>query len=103
MMSDLFHPEEENDDKNIRMESLGLFVNEQNRFQFERMLRETKWSGVIDITGWTVDAVKALVTVCADKKQSITIKHGSRYFMPIRFPKRPLLDSFAEAIISGDF
>ncbi|MHA1864161.1 MAG: hypothetical protein ACTSWA_10370 [Candidatus Thorarchaeota archaeon] len=103
MIPDLFHPEEENDDKNIRMESLGLFVNEQNRFQFERMLRETKWSGVIDISRWTLDAVKALVTVCADEKQLITIKHGSRYFMPIRFPKRPLLDSFAEAIISGEF
>jgi len=103
MIPDLFHPEEENDDRNIRMESLGLFVNEQNRPQFERMLRETKWSSVIDISRWTPDAVKALVTVCADEKQSITIKHGSRYFMPIRFPKRPLLDSFAEAIISGEF
>jgi hypothetical protein len=82
---------------------LGLFVNEQNRPQFERMLRETKLPSVIDITGWTVDAVKSLVTVCADEKQSITIKQGSRYFMPIRFPKRPLLDSFAEAIISGEF
>ena len=103
MIPDLFHPEEESDDKNIRMESLGLFVNEQNRPQFEHMLREIKWSGVIDITGWTPDAVKALVTVCGDKKQLITIKYGSRYFMPIRFPKRLLLDSFAESIISGDF
>ena len=103
MMPDLFHPEVENDDNKVRMESLGLFVNEQNRPQFERMLRETTWSGVIDISGWTVDAVKALVTVCADENLSITMKHGSRYFMPIRFPKRPLLDSFAESIVSGDF
>lgn len=103
MIPGLFHPEEESADRNIRMESLGLFVNEQNRPQFERMLRETKWSGVIDISGWTLDAVKALVTVYADEKQTITIKHGFRYFMPIRFPKRPLLDSFAESIISGDF
>ncbi len=103
MMPDSFHPELENDDRKIRIESLGRVVNEQNRFQFERMLRETKWSGVIDISEWTVDAVIALVTVCADEKLSITIKHGSRYFMPIRFPKRPMLESFAEAIISGEF
>lgn len=103
MIPNLFHPEEENDDNQVRMESLGLFVNEQNRPQFERMLRETKWSSVIDISGWTIDAVKALVTICADENLSITIKHGSRYFMPIRFPKRPLLDSFAESIVSGDF
>ena len=102
MMPDLFQPEE-SDDSKTRMESLGLFVNEQNRSQFERMLRETKWSGVIDISGWTVDAVKALVTVCADENLSISMKHGSRYFMPIRYPKRPLLDSFAESIVSGDF
>jgi hypothetical protein len=103
MIPNLFHPEEENDDNQVRMESLGLFVNEQNRPQFERMLRETKWSSFIDISGWTIDAVKALVTICADENLSITIKHGSRYFMPIRFPKRPLLDSFAESIVSGDF
>jgi len=103
MMPDLFLSEVENDDNKVSMESLGLFVNEQNRLQFERMLRETTWSGVIDITGWTIDAVKALVTVCADENLPITIKHGSRYFMPIRFPKKPLLDSFAESIILGDF
>ena len=74
MIPDLFHPEEENDDKNIRMESLGLFVNEQNRPQFEHMLRETEWSGVINITGWTSDAVKARFTVCGDENKIITIK-----------------------------
>jgi len=103
MMPDSFHPEIEISDRKTRMESLGRVVNGQNRSQFERMLRETKWSGVIDISEWTTDAVKALVTVCADEKLSITIKHGSRYFMPIRFPKRPMLESFAEAIISGKF
>ena len=103
MMPDSFHPEIENDDRQTRMESLGRVVNVQNQSQFERMLRETKWSGVIDISEWTTDAVKALVTVCADEKLSITMKYGSRYFMPIRFPKKPMLESFAEAIISGDF
>ena len=103
MMPDSFHPEIENDDRKTRMESLGRVVNGQNQSQFERMLRKTKWSGVIDISEWTTDAVKALVTVCADEKLSITIKHGSRYFMPIRFPKKPMLESFAEAIISGEF
>jgi hypothetical protein len=103
MMPDLFQSEVESDHVKIRMESLGLFVNNQNRPQFERMLQETKWSGVIDISGWTSAAVKALITVCADENLSITMKRGSRYFMPIRFPKKPLLDSFAESIISGEF
>ncbi|TFH10558.1 MAG: hypothetical protein E4H14_02285 [Candidatus Thorarchaeota archaeon] len=103
MLPESFCSEKENDDRKIRMESLGRLVNERNRTQFERMLREARWSGVIDITGWTPDAVKALMTVCADEKQSITIKHESRYFMPIRFPRKSMLDSFVEAIISGEF
>jgi hypothetical protein len=103
MIPDSFHPEIENVDRKTRMESLGRVVNGQNQSQFERMLRETKWSGVIDISEWTTNAVKALVTVCADENRSITIKNGSRYFMPIRFPKRPMLESFAEAIVSGEF
>ena len=103
MIPDSYHPEIENDDEKIRIESLGRVVNELNRDQFERILRERTWSGAIDITGWTLDAVTALVVVCADKKLSITIKHGSRYFMPISFPKRRMLESFAEAIIKGKF
>jgi len=50
MLPDSFHPELENDDRKIRMESLGRIVNKQNRLQFERMIHETKWSGVIDIS-----------------------------------------------------
>ena len=103
MMPDSLYPETENDENKIRIESLGRIVNAQNRDQFERILRERTWSGAIDITGWTLDAVTALVIVCADEKLSITIKHGNRYFMPIRFPKRRMLESFAEAIIAGKF
>ena len=103
MMPDSLHPEIDDDNDKVRIESLGKFVNEQNRDQFERILRERTWNGAIDITGWTLDAVKALIIVCADKNLSITIKHGSRYFMPICFPKRRMLESFAEAIIEGKF
>ncbi|MGY5871052.1 MAG: hypothetical protein RTV72_02280 [Candidatus Thorarchaeota archaeon] len=103
MMPDSFHPEIVEDDRKIRIESLGRVITSQNRRRFERMLREIKWSGTIDISGWTLDAVKSLVFVCADEKLSITIKHGSRYFMPICFPKKHMLESFAEAIIDGKF
>ncbi len=103
MMPDSLQPELDNDSNRRRIEALGKVVNDQNRDHFERILRERTWSGAIDITDWTLDAVTALVVVCADKKLSITIKHGSRYFMPIRFPKRRMLESFAEAIIEGRF
>jgi hypothetical protein len=103
MMPDSLHSETDDNIERVRIEALGRVVNIQNRAHFERILRERNWSGAIDITGWTLDAVKALVVVCADRNLSITIKHGSRYFMPIRFPKKRMLDSFAEAIIEGKF
>jgi len=103
MMPDSLHPEIDVDSNRLRIEALGKVVNERNRDHFERILRDRRWNGAIDITDWTLDAVKALVIVCADKNLSITIKHGSRYFMPIRFPKRRMLESFAEAIIEGRF
>jgi hypothetical protein len=103
MMPDSLRPDIDDDTDRVRIEALGRVVNEQNRNHFERILRERTWSGAIDITDWTLDAVKALVIVCADKNLSITIKHGSRYFMPIRFPKRRMLESFAEAIVEGKF
>ena len=83
----------------------GVYLKEDRRdyrFWDERAL--LPGDGALgDITDWTLDAVKALVFVCADKRLSITIKHGSRYFMPIRFPKKRMLESFAEAIIEGKF
>ncbi|MFW9843043.1 MAG: hypothetical protein ACFFEV_00530 [Candidatus Thorarchaeota archaeon] len=103
MMPDSLHPEIDDDTEKLRIEALGRVVNVKNRDHFERILQERTWTGAIDITGWTLDAVKALVVVCADRNLSITIKHGSRYFMPIRFPKKRMLESFAEAIIEGKF
>ena len=57
MIPDSYIPEIDHDNEKIRIESLGRIVNELNRSQFEHMLRERTWSGAIDITGWTLDAV----------------------------------------------
>lgn len=89
------------DDRQTRVEALGRVANRQNQAYFERMIRDMSWSGVVDITNWTLDAIIVLVRVCSDENLVITLKQGTRYFMPIHYPHESLLESFAMAIMTG--
>jgi hypothetical protein len=95
--------EDDTENRRIRVESLGRIVKEIQRPHFEKLIRESINSGVVDITDWTIEAVRALLKVCADESLRITLKDGTRYFMPVRYPKGPLLESLACAIVSGDW
>jgi hypothetical protein len=101
MSLDSHFSETEFDDKRIRVETLGRIISKVNRVQFEQLIRTSIISGVVDITGWTLEGVKALLTVCAEEELRITIKEATRYFMPVRYPKGPMIESLAEAIVSG--
>jgi len=95
----------ENDVENrrIRVESLGRIVKKIHRPHFEKLIRESIKSGVVDITDWTIEAVRALLKVCAEENLKITLKNDTRYFMPVRYPKEPMLESLAKAIVSGEW
>ena len=95
----------EDDTKNrkIRVESLGRIVKQIQRPHFEKLIRESITSGVVDITGWTIEAVRALLKICAEGNLRVTLKDGTRYFMPVRYPKGHMLESLANAIVSGDW
>jgi hypothetical protein len=82
MMPDSCSTEIDIDNKQKRIEALGRLVNTQNQERFRRMIRGISWSGVVDITGWTLEAVTALVKVCSDENLVITLKQDTRYFMP---------------------
>ncbi len=103
MSLDSHFSETEFDDKRIRVETLGRIISKVNRAQFEQLIRTSIISGVVDITGWTLEGVKALLTVCAEEELRITIKETTRYFMPVRYSKGPMIESFAEAIVSGEW
>jgi len=87
----------------IRVESLGRIIKEIQRPHFEKLIRESISSGVIDITDWTIEAVRALLKVCAEDNLRISLKDGTRYFMPVRYPKGQMLESLANAIVSGEW
>ena len=91
------------ENRRIRVESLGRIVKEIQRPHFEKLLRESISSGVIDITDWTIVAVRALLKVCAEDNLRISLKDGTRYFMPVRYPKGQMLESLANAIVSGEW
>lgn len=95
--------EDDDENKRIRVESLGKIVKELQRPHFEKLIRESIKSGVVDITGWTIEALRALLKVCSEGNLKITLKDGTRYFMPVRYPKGPLLESLAIAIASGEW
>jgi len=103
MSLDPHFSETEFDDKRIRVETLGRIISKVNRAQFVQLIRTSIISGVVDITGWTLEGVKALLTVCAEEELRITVKDATQYFMPVRYPKGPMIESLAEAIVSGEW
>ncbi len=103
MSLDPHFSETEFDDKRVRVETLGRIISKVNRVQFEQLIRTSIISGVVDITGWTLEGVKALLSVCAEEELRITIKEATRYFMPVRYPKGPMIESLAKAIVSGEW
>ena len=101
MMPDSKSNEVDIDDKLARIVALGRVVSNQNQAHFERMIRDMLWSGAVDITDWTLEAVTALMKVCSEENLVVTLKQGTRYFMPVHYPHGPLLESFAKAIMTG--
>ncbi len=69
---------------------------------YEGLVREAIQSGeaFIDVTGWTSEAVKALLRVLATTTtSSVSIKCGGKYFSFMGLSADPLLDVVAEDIL----
>ena len=95
--------EDDAENRRIRVESLGRIVKVIQRPHFEKLIRESISSGVVDITDWTTDGVKALLKVCSEENLRVTLKDGTRYFMPVRYPQGEMLEALANAIVTGEW
>ena len=102
-MSDASRVELDCDIHRIRIESLGRVINNENRSRFERILNTNPLSGVYNITGWTSEAIRVLLEVCFYTNQRVTLRHGNRYFMPIKYPMGQMLGTFVEAIMTNSY
>ncbi|MFX1367432.1 MAG: hypothetical protein ACFFAY_02395 [Promethearchaeota archaeon] len=88
------------DEQHVVMESIGRTVSEEKTSQFEKLLRKTTISGILDVTGWTLPAIRTLLLVCRDKDQILNLKCDERYLSVVKFPTGPILDSLAKAIMT---
>jgi hypothetical protein len=83
------------------IEILGRHIEAHNSPYFEGLVRKHISSETIDVTGWTREAIRILITVCREKNIHITIKSGDRYATIVRYPSGKLLDPLVTSIISS--
>ena len=94
--------ESDSDPARLRIERLGSFVTPDQRQIFDRILHSAPLSGIIDVTGWTRDAVRILLTVLRDLDKTLTIRSGDKYFTPITYPRGPMFEALVLTISEGD-
>ncbi|MHA2426320.1 MAG: hypothetical protein ACXAEF_16140 [Candidatus Thorarchaeota archaeon] len=71
---------------------------------FADILAMSLREGILDVTGWTREAVKAALVVCSEKNLSVSFKNGERTVAPVAYPKEgPMLEMFVNAIMTGEW
>jgi hypothetical protein len=86
----------------MRIEHLGRVVSGHACSRFEVLLQAFPLSGVIiNVTGWTQDALRSLLTTSREKGEVIALKCGTKFFTPIIHPDGPLLNALIDALYTG--
>jgi hypothetical protein len=89
------------DDDLMLVEQLGRIVTKEQSERFEELVRKNVRSGVIDVTGWSIEAVRVLLLVCREEGLTITFKNGERYSTPVRYPEGPMFEILVKSIMTG--
>jgi hypothetical protein len=85
----------------MQIEQLGKIVTKSQSQRFEQLVRKYVKSGVIEVTGWSIEAVRVLLLICREKSLTITFKNGDRYSTPVRFPDGPMFEILVKSITTG--
>ncbi|MFW9850242.1 MAG: hypothetical protein ACFFF4_13980 [Candidatus Thorarchaeota archaeon] len=84
------------------LENIGRFVSgELMSSQFEVYVRSMPLAGIIDVTHWTPEAIRVLLTVCRDRMNVIGLHAGRKYFTPIIHQDGPLFDMLIQVILDA--
>ncbi len=84
------------------LENIGRFVSgELMSSQFEVYVSSMPLAGIIDVTHWTPEAIRVLLTVCRDRMSVIGLHAGHKYFTPIIHPDGPLFDMLIQVILDA--
>ena len=90
------------DAKRIKLEHVGRFVTGDVMLrQFEAIVQSFTPSGIVDVSGWTPEAIRVLLTVCREKMRVISLRAGRKYLTPILHPNGPLFDTLIQTIVSA--
>ncbi|MDF1539558.1 MAG: hypothetical protein P1Q69_11725 [Candidatus Thorarchaeota archaeon] len=90
------------DAKRLKLEHVGRFVTGEVMVrQFEQIVQSFTPSGIIDVTGWTPEAIRVLLVVCRENMQVISLRAGKKYLTPILHRDGPLFDTLIETIVSA--
>ncbi|MHA1883207.1 MAG: hypothetical protein ACTSUO_09195 [Candidatus Thorarchaeota archaeon] len=94
--------ESDTDPARLRIERLGSFVTPDQCKIFDKILRTTSIPRMINVTGWTRDGVRILLTVLRDLNRPITIRSGDKYFTPIAYPRGAMFEALVLTISEGE-
>jgi hypothetical protein len=89
------------DERLTRIHYLGPHVTFSNSNQFKELVHLSVESDTIDITGWTAEAVRVLLTVAREKSLTLTLKNGSRYSTPVRYPEGQMFEELVRIVMSN--
>jgi hypothetical protein len=89
------------DENRMQIEQLGRIVTKSQSQRFEQLVRKYVKSGVIEVTGWSTEAVRVLLLVCREKGLTITFKNGECYSTPVRYPEGPMFEILVKSIMTG--
>ncbi|NHI83274.1 MAG: hypothetical protein EAX81_03090 [Candidatus Thorarchaeota archaeon] len=90
------------DERRIAIESFGKMITEGLTSHFESLLRKYSMFGTIDITEWTIPAIRTLLLVCRGKEQTIHLKYKDRYIATANYPRGNISNQFVEMIMGGN-
>ena len=91
------------DEKNRVVESLGLTVQEGQGARFEKLLRQMSLAGTINVTDWTPEAVRILLTTGREDDIAMSLRNKDRYYTIVKYPEGPVLSSLIRSIVLGEW
>lgn len=89
------------DEQVLVIESLGRTVQVGQGAKFEQLIRSSNLSCVINVTGWTQEAVRVLLVVGEDRNIKLSLRNGQQYYTIVTYPTGPMLSALVESIVAG--
>ncbi len=89
------------DEQVLVIEPLGRTVQVGQSTKFEQLVRSSNLSRLINVTGWTREAVRVLLVVGEDENIRLSLRNGQRYYTIVTYSTGPMFSALVESIVVG--